>query len=476
VTVTVTAAIIPSVHIDMPASGTTVSGTVTVAGWAIDNASVVGTAISAVQVLVDGTQVGTATYGVSRPDVCVAYPARAGCPNVGFSYSLNTAALTAGSHTITVTATDSASSPDTGSSSVTVTVTAPAVIPTVHIDMPASGTAVSSTVTLAGWAIDNASVVGTAISSVHVLVDGTQVGTATYGASRPDVCAAYPGRPGCPNVGFSYSLNTATLTAGSHTITVSATDSASPPDTGSTSVTVTVTAPAVIPTVHIDMPASGTAVSGTVTLAGWAIDNASVVGTAISSVQVLVDGTAVGTATYGASRPDVCAAYPGRRGCPNVGFSYSLNTATLAAGSHTITVSATDSASPPDTGSTNVTVTVTAPAVIPSVHIDMPASGMTVSGTVTLAGWAIDNASVVGTAISSVQVLVDGTAVGTATYGASRPDVCAAYPGRVGCPNVGFSYSLNTATLASGSHTITVSATDSASSPDTGSSTITVQK
>jgi N-acetylmuramoyl-L-alanine amidase len=95
---------------------------------------------------------------------------------------------------------------------------------------------------------------------------------------------------------------------------------------------------------------------------------------------------------------------------------------------------------------------------------------------VTVSGWAIDNASVVGTAISGIQVLVDGTAVGTATYGVSRPDVCAAYPGRAGCPNVGFSYSLNTAALAAGSHTITVSATDSASPPDTGSSTITVHK
>jgi hypothetical protein len=467
----------PTVHIDEPSPGAIVSGTVTVAGWAIDNASVIGTAIGNVQVLVDGTAAGMATHGASRPDVCAAYPGRPGCPNVGFSYSLNTATLAAGSHTITVTATDSASPPDTASTSVTVTVGTADVIPTVQIDMPAPGAAVSGTLTVAGWAIDNTATMGTAIGSLHVLVDGTAVGTATYGVNRPDVCAAYPGRPGCPNVGFSYSLNTATLTPGSHTITVTATDSASPPDTGSSSVTVTVTAPAVIPTVHIDMPAPGAAVSGTVTVAGWTIDNAATVGTAISGVQALVDGTVVGNATYGVSRPDVCAAYPGRAGCPNVGFSYSLNTAALTAGSHTITVTAADSASPADTGSASVTVTVAATAaVIPTVHIDMPASGATVSGTVTVAGWTIDNTSTVGTAISGVQVLVDGTAMGTATYGVSRPDVCAAYPGRAGCPNVGFSYSLNTAALTTGSHTITVTATDSASPPDTGSATITVQK
>jgi hypothetical protein len=39
---------------------------------------------------------------------------------------------------------------------------------------------------------------------------------------------------------------------------------------------------------------------------------------------------------------------------------------------------------------------------------------------------AVDNAAAVGTATNSVQVKVDGTIVGTATYGLSRPDVCAA--------------------------------------------------
>jgi len=360
---------------------------------------------------------------------------------------------------------------------ITVTQNGPTV-PTVHIDSPAQGATISGTVTVSGWAINNDTMAGTPIGSVHVLVDRTAVGTATYGVSRPDVCAAYPGRPSCPNVGYTYSLNTATLTPGSHTLTVTATDSASPPDTGSASVTVFVgSAAAVMPSVFIDSPAPGATVSGVVTVEGWAIDNASTVGTAISSVQVLVDGTAVGTANYGVNRPDVCAAFPGRPGCPDVGFTYSLNTAALTAGLHSITVTAKDSASPPDSGSAKVTIIVgSGAAVIPTVHIDSPAPGATVSGTVTISGWAIDNDAKVGTAIGSVHVLVDGTVVGTATYGASRPDVCAAYPDRPGCPNVGFTYSLNMATLASGSHTITVTATDSASPPDTGSATITVMK
>ena len=74
--------------------------------------------------------------------------------------------------------------------------------------------------------------VGTAISSVQIKVDGTVVGTATYGLSRSDVCVV-GGYPGCPNVGYSFSLNTSTLTVGTHTITVTATDSDGTPDTGS---------------------------------------------------------------------------------------------------------------------------------------------------------------------------------------------------------------------------------------------------
>src|SRR5205085_971170 len=136
----------------------------------------------------------------------------------------------------------------------------------VWIDTPASGTTISGIVTVTGWAVDNSAAVGTAINNVQVHVDGAVVGNATYGSNRPDVCAAYPGRPGCPNVGYSFSLNTSSLTPGNHAITVTATDSDGTPDSGSAGVTVTVqTTP---PTVWIDAPAAGSMVSGTVTVVG----------------------------------------------------------------------------------------------------------------------------------------------------------------------------------------------------------------
>jgi hypothetical protein len=450
----------PSVHIDAPVSGSVLSGVGTISGWAIDSTTAVGTAISGVQIKVDGNVVGNATYGLPRPDVCTAFPGRIGCPNVGFTYALNTSSLAPGSHVITAAVTDSDANPDTGSTSVSITVTS--VPPSVYIDSPAPGAMLSGTATVSGWAIDNSVSVGTAIAGVVIKVDGNVVGNATSGTSRSDVCTAYPSRPGCPNVGFTYALDTTKLTPGAHTLTAVATDSDGTPDSGSWTVAIQVSA---APTVFIDSPVAGASVGGTVTVSGWAIDNA----TAIGSVQIKVDGTVVGNASYGLARPDVCAVFPGRPGCPNVGFMYPLNTASLSAGMHTITAVAADTDGTPDLGSYTVTVSVTASAP-PLVYVDSVAPGAMVSGIVTVSGWAIDSA----TAIGSVQVKVDAAVVGTATYGLARPDVCAAFPGRPGCPNVGFAYSLNTTSWSSGNHTITVVATDSDGVADSGSYSLNV--
>jgi hypothetical protein len=344
--------------------------------------------------------------------------------------------------------------------------------PTIFIDSLAPAATVSGVVTVSGWAIDNTTTIGTAIGNVQVIVDGAIVGAAIYGTGRPDVCAVFPGRPGCPNVGFTYQLNTASLSAGTHTLTVVATDTDSPPASGSYSISIKVSsAQAPPPTVFIDSLAPNATVSGVVTVSGWAIDNT----TTIGSVQILVDGAVIGAATYGSGRADVCAAYPGRPGCPNVGFAYQLNTAALSPGTHTLGVVATDTSSPPVSGSYSISIKVSSAQTPPVVYIDSLAPGATVSGTVTVSGWAIDNTTTIGTAISSVQVQVDGVAVGNAVYGTARSDVCAVYPGRPGCPNVGFAYQLNTGALSAGTHTLGVIATDTDSPPQMGSFLLTVK-
>jgi large repetitive protein len=61
--------------------------------------------VNKIEVLVDGVSDGTASYGQPRPDVQLVY---SDSPvNVGFTYSLNTAAYPDGMHRINVQLTDS---------------------------------------------------------------------------------------------------------------------------------------------------------------------------------------------------------------------------------------------------------------------------------------------------------------------------------------------------------------------------------
>lgn len=459
----------PTVFIDTPTVGATISGTVTVSGWALDNYANTpyassATPITSVVIQIDGMSAGVASLGVSRPDVCLVMPAGPGCPNVGWVYSLNTSSLSPGLHLLSVIANDANVPSDTGSATQLVMVGQPA---KVYIDSPTQGAVVSGTVNVTGWAVPNTPGQTTPINSVQVQVDGALVGNATYGMPRPDVCAVYPGAANCPNVGYTYSLNTAAYAPGAHVITVTAADGSG---TGSATTSFTVIE---APSVFIDTPTQGAVVSGLVTVTGWAIDSTQSIGSGINSVQILVDGNAAGTATYGVSRTDVCNVYPGRPNCPNVGFTYQLNTATLTPGSHTLTAVAAANDAIPGSGTWTISITV---ATSTLVTIESPAASAYVSGSyVTVSGWALDSNGTSGSAISSVSVSVDGAPVGPAYYGfIGRPDICATYPGSAGCPNVGFFYYLNASALSPGTHTVTVTATDSSNPPSSGSASVAV--
>jgi hypothetical protein len=91
-------------------------------------------------------------------------------------------------------------------------------------------------------------------------------------------------------------------------------------------------------------------------------------------------------------------------------------------------------------------------------NLDVPASGDTMSGNppnANILGWAWALSG-----IASVDVLVDGARVGSATTETSRPDVGMTW---IGAPtDVGFQYTLDTRAFSNGPHAIVVTATDSA--------------
>jgi hypothetical protein len=87
--------------LDEPVANQPVTGFFPVAGWVLDNVEV-----ARVEVFVDGKPEGTASYGLSRPDVATVFPHAP--ERIGFSYPLDTRRYANGPHQVLVRATDTA--------------------------------------------------------------------------------------------------------------------------------------------------------------------------------------------------------------------------------------------------------------------------------------------------------------------------------------------------------------------------------
>lgn len=450
------------IGIDSPAPDAAFNGTAHFGGWAIDTID----SVASVTVAIDGVAVGNATYGGSRPDVCARHAGAPGCPNVGWNFYYDTSVLGNGTHTFDVTATAASGKRITQGTNFIVNNAASASGTLTYIDTPNAQTGpVQGVISLAGWALNPSA----AISSVAISIDGAYYGNASYTIARPDVCSVHTGAPGCPTVGWSLLVDTNGLSNGTHTVEVAATAGNGDVGAFQSALTVANWSRANPMTIAVGVPtAQGGPYSGSaVVFGGWAVDN----NAAIQTIAISIDGVFYGNAAYGGSRPDVCAVLPDRPGCPNVGWNIIVDTTQIADGRHTLAVTGTTASGQSSTTSTTFTVknlTSTNPVAL---NIDIPnAQSGAVSGTASFAGWAVSSNG----SISSVQILVDGVAKGNAQYGVSRPDVCAAYPGRAGCPNVGWTFSLDTTVLTNSAHVLEVDVTSSAGEHATISRAFTV--
>lgn len=432
------------ITIDSPAIGESpANGTLTASGWTLDQSS----PIISIAVTVDGTPI-QGTLSLPRPDVCAAFPNAVGCPNFGWSADIDTTQFGDGLHTLEVlvgssdghhrAATRQFSTSNSGDIASDV-VNGWIDTPNINIG------SVSGTITVSGWALDHFA----PMNSIVLTVDnGQQSMTVTPSVERQDVCVALPNSIGCPYVGWSTSLDTTTLPDGNHTLTMVAT-AADGHRVVRTSTFTTSNASARANNgeiVWIGSPGENATVSGEVTLVGWAVNRFNY----INGVSIAVDGISLGNAQYGISRPDVCAVVASYA-CPNVGWTYTLDTRLLTNGVHTIWVIAAGYPSAVTTRTITVANTST------SLHASIHQPSGSYSGTAEFSGWALDDTSV----ISSVQATVDGIPMGAAAYGGSRPDVCAVYPGRPNCPDVGWSISIDTTQFANGSHVFAITAQSS---------------
>jgi hypothetical protein len=228
----IAAAAPPFGNLDRAADSTTSSTTIPqtdsllVRGWVADVTD--GAPLSNVKVYIDGVLIGTPTLGIARPDVAAAYHNTA-YTNSGYQLLYSAASLALGSHAVTVVAIDSGSR-STTFGPLSITITTSGTPPFGNLDQAVDSTTSSSTIPqtdsllVRGWVADVTD--GAPLSNVKVYIDGALIGTPTLGIARPDVAAAYH-NAAYTNSGYRLLFPAASLTLGTHSVTVVAIDSGS---------------------------------------------------------------------------------------------------------------------------------------------------------------------------------------------------------------------------------------------------------
>ncbi|HEX4005859.1 MAG TPA: hypothetical protein VHX60_06770 [Acidobacteriaceae bacterium] len=317
-----------------------------------------------------------------------------------------------------------------------------------------------------GWVWDT--VDGAPMSNVKVYIDGALVGTPTLGVARPDVVLAQ-NNSALMYAGYQFVASAATLSLGTHGLTVIATDSKGESTTfGPVSFAVAATTVLGGPFGSIGEVVDSTTFSTTVGQAdsllvrGWVADPQD--GAPLSNITVYIDWwTSAGTPTLGIARPDIAAKYGSAYG--NAGYQLTYSVATLAIGGHQVTVIATDSGGRSKTfGPVAFTVAASAGAGPPIGAIGEAVDSTTLSSTVSpgdsllVRGFVADPAD--GSPLINVKVYMDGVLAGTPTLGIARPDVVAVYHDAAYLHS-GFQFLDPANSLAAGAHTVTVVAVDS---------------
>jgi N-acetylmuramoyl-L-alanine amidase len=301
-----------------------------------------------------------------------------------------------------------------------------------YMEAPTNDTTMMGQSLLSGWFLD-----GNGVSKVDVLVDGAVAGQATLGDARADVKKAFPAYNN-GNAGFHFTLDTTKYNAGKHTVAIRETSSNGKVTTlPSTTVNMITNVKGTM-----EGPVSGANLSGTKTVSGWFLDDSGV-----AKIEVLVDGAIAGQATYGDARPDVQKVFPDFNN-GNAGFHFALDTSQYSDGQHIIAIRETGKNGRVTTLPGN-TVKIVSNSKSKG-YMDNPSAGTTLRGTVNVSGWFLDSIGV-----SKIEVLVDNTVAGQATYGDARPDVQKAYSD-FNNANAGYHYALDTTQYTSGPHTVTI--------------------
>jgi len=234
-----------------------------------------------------------------------------------------------------------------------------------------------------------------------------------------------------------------------------------------------------------DSPADGAAVSGSIPVSGWALDDVEV--SYVKIYRDAVSGEESGQVFIGnavlveGARPDVALAYPDAPFNYRAGWGYMLLTNLLpdqGNGTFVIYARAADKQGNTVTLGTKTIICDNAPAKKPFGAIDSPAQGGTVSGSSYLNfGWALTPLpNTIPADGSTITVWVDGLPLGHPVYNQYRQDIETLFPGLNNSSGAVGYYYLDTAKYANGVHTIAWTVADNGGNADgIGSRYFTIQ-
>lgn len=419
--------IVPEVAPDLPtifvvdtlSNGAELKSEHKISGWALSS-----NPVNKIEVIVDNNVVGTANIGETRTDVGKAYPQYKN-NNAGFSYTLNTENLAEGPHTVLLRMTNSK-----GTTDQKFTMKKPAVHLLTQLDDPAVNQSIYGSFKVRGWSLSNEK-----IENISISVDGLASGNATLGIARADVHKAYP-QFNSPNSGYEFNLDTTKLNAGTHTIVIEATTISGK----KAKVQRTFTVPNRPNYLIVDTLNNGMSLTDGHIISGWTLSQQKT-----AKVEILVDDKVLGNATIGIERLDVFRVYP-QYANKNAGYQYKLDLTQLTEGKHTLTVRSYDVNGAKQESKFNVEK----PTIQMVGSLDTPAPNETIQGNYKIRGWSLSSEK-----IASIEVLVDGKSMGTATQGFLREDVYKAFS-KYNEKNGGYEFMLDATSLSGGSHNLVI--------------------
>lgn len=215
---------VPIGELESPLNGATVSGSVPVTGWALDDVG-----IDQVKIFNGSIYLGDAVFVEgSRPDIGEQYQDFPQNQTAGWQYNLLSDMLPgAGPYTISASVTDlEGHDIDLGSS--VIYRDSDYVAPVGGIDTPKPGQKISGTsFNNSGWVITpTPNKIPEDGSTIYVEIDGVNVGNPAYNGYRQDISNLFPNCSNSQGSAASYQLNTTQFSDGLHTIEWRVTDDA----------------------------------------------------------------------------------------------------------------------------------------------------------------------------------------------------------------------------------------------------------